>query len=140
MLGVLRRSGLATTHGDDQGQGQPAEGLTRVLARQYDQAGPIMFEKGADAMSNSVKPRSRRQVNPPVIEQASPPAIEQIRKPAIEQIRPPVKTSVPLPFNVHVRLAALAALRGQTLGELAAEFIAAGVDASGVKVSLGESD
>jgi hypothetical protein len=45
VLGVFRRSGLATTHGDDQGQGQPAEGLTRVLARQYDQAGPILFEK-----------------------------------------------------------------------------------------------
>jgi macrodomain Ter protein organizer (MatP/YcbG family) len=51
-----------------------------------------------------------------------------------------VKTSVPLPFNVHVRLAALAALRGQTLGELAAEFIAAGVDASGVRVSMEETN
>ena len=68
MLGVFRRSGLATTHGDDQGQGQPAEGLTRVLARQYDQAGPILFEQGADAMSNPVKPRSRRQANSLVIE------------------------------------------------------------------------
>jgi len=91
-------------------------------------------------MSNPVKPRSRRQANSLVIEQTSPPVIEQIRKSATEQSRPPVKTSVPLSFSVHVRLAALAALRGQTLGDLAAEFIAAGVDASGVKVSLGESD
>jgi hypothetical protein len=47
-----------------------------------------------------------------------------------------VKTSVPLPFDLHVRLSALAALRGQGIGELAAELITVGVTISGVRVFL----
>jgi hypothetical protein len=53
-----------------------------------------------------------------------------------EKHRPPVKMTVPLAWDVHVRLTGLAALRGQTLGEVAAEFIEAGVAFSGVRVFL----
>jgi hypothetical protein len=51
-----------------------------------------------------------------------------------EQAQPPVRTSVPLPFDVHVRLTGLAALQGRSLGDVAAEFIEAGVSASGVRL------
>jgi hypothetical protein len=51
-----------------------------------------------------------------------------------EQAQPPVRTSVPLPFDVHARLTGLAALQGRTLGDVAAEFVEAGVSASGVRL------
>jgi hypothetical protein len=51
-----------------------------------------------------------------------------------EQAQPPVRTSVPLPFDVHARLTGLAALLGRALGDVAAEFVEAGVSASGVRL------
>jgi hypothetical protein len=45
-----------------------------------------------------------------------------------------VRTSIPLPADVHTRLRGLAALRGITSGELAAELIARGLAAAGIRV------
>lgn len=47
-----------------------------------------------------------------------------------------VKASVPLPASLHARLAGLALLRGQTLGQVAAEMIEQAVVASGVRLFL----
>jgi hypothetical protein len=51
-----------------------------------------------------------------------------------EQVDRLVKVSVPLLPRTHVRLKGLAAIRNQTIGELAADFITAAVIKTGVRV------
>jgi hypothetical protein len=65
--------------------------------------------------------------------------IREVNRELQEALQPPgkpVKTAVLLPADVYVQLIALAALQGRTQMDLGGELIAAGIAASGMRITI----